>query len=131
MNEAAKLADITNQNSSIGKFFALEPEAAVYYVSSNNLSNDSIIIEGNKYAICDLGGGTVDFVIQERTKEGCKESKWIKKYLMKQRIKNLIKNVVFSKQYLIEIKAFIILLILLINLKLIFKLMSKMKKIGH
>ena len=73
MYEAAKLAGITNKNSSIGKFFALEPEAAVYYVSRKNLSNNSIIKEGNRYAICDLGGGTGDFVVHERTKEGCKE----------------------------------------------------------
>ena len=68
MYEAAKLAGIANKNSTIGKFFALEPEAAVYYVTKKK--KNSI---GGKYTICDLGGGTGDFVVHELTGEGCKE----------------------------------------------------------
>ena len=68
MIKSSKLAKIFNTNEEIGLFFALEPEAAACnYVFDNSSDKDSIKL-GNKYIVCDIGGGTVDISTHQRIK---------------------------------------------------------------
>ena len=51
-------------------FFALEPEAAACDYVSEKTSDKEAIKVGNKYIICDIGGGTVDISTHIRIKNG-------------------------------------------------------------
>ena len=51
-------------------FFALEPEAAACDYVNEKTSNKESIKEGNKYIVCDIGGGTVDISTHTRIKNG-------------------------------------------------------------
>ena len=51
-------------------FFALEPEAAACDYVSEKTSDKEAIKVGNKYIICDIGGGTVDISTHIRIKKG-------------------------------------------------------------
>ena len=51
-------------------FFALEPEAAACDYVSEKTSDKEAVKVGNKYIICDIGGGTVDISTHIRIKKG-------------------------------------------------------------
>ena len=53
-------------------FFALEPEAAACDYVSEKTSDKEAVKVGNKYIICDIGGGTVDISTHIRKKNGDK-----------------------------------------------------------
>ena len=47
-------------------FLALEPEAAACDFVNENISDQNAISPGNKYIVCDIGGGTVDISTHKR-----------------------------------------------------------------
>lgn len=65
MIKACEKAGLFNNHTNIYNFFALEPEAASLYCSQDNVIDSSFLAPGRKYIICDLGGGTGDFVSHE------------------------------------------------------------------
>ena len=70
MIKASKKAGLFNQNTDILNFFALEPEAASIYCSSDKSIDTEYFMPGKSYIICDLGGGTGDIVTHSITLDG-------------------------------------------------------------
>ena len=69
MKKASILAGIFSEPLT---FFALEPEAAAFdYVNEKN-SDKNVFKKGNKYIICDIGGGIVDISTHTRINKGDK-----------------------------------------------------------
>ena len=66
MLESAKNAKLFNEEDEIGTFFALEPEAASIYYNKDSFSYANVIATGRPFILCDLGGGTVDIVVQKK-----------------------------------------------------------------
>ena len=62
MMEACKGAGLINDNTDKSLFFALEPEAASLYCSTNKEIDQNYFKTGEYYIVCDLGGGTGDIV---------------------------------------------------------------------
>ena len=62
MMEACIDAGLVTEAEDKSLFFALEPEAASCYCSKNKSIDQSLLIPGECYIICDLGGGTGDIV---------------------------------------------------------------------
>ena len=70
MKKASKDAGIFSEP--LLTFFALEPEAAAFdYVNEKN-SDKNVFKKGNKYIICDIGGGIVDISTHTRINKGDK-----------------------------------------------------------
>ena len=69
MKKASDLAGIFSEPLT---FFALEPEAAACDYVNERTSDKNAFKEGNKYIICDIGGGTVDVSTHIRKKNGDK-----------------------------------------------------------
>lgn len=68
MINAAQKAGIFDNKDNPAFFFSLEPEAAACnYVLDNN-ADEEAIMPGNKYIVCDIGGGTVDISTHQRIK---------------------------------------------------------------
>lgn len=70
MKKASILAGIFSEP--LLTFFALEPEAAACDYVNSTTSDKNAIKEGNKYIICDIGGGTIDISTHTRIKNGDK-----------------------------------------------------------
>lgn len=62
MMESCIGAGLINNNTDKSIFFALEPEAASLYCSSNKEIDQNYFQNGEYYIVCDLGGGTGDIV---------------------------------------------------------------------
>ena len=62
MMESCIAAGLVNFNTDKSLFFALEPEAASLYCSTNKEIDRNYFKKGEYYIICDLGGGTGDIV---------------------------------------------------------------------
>ena len=69
MKKASILAGIFSEPLT---FFVLEPEAAACDYVNSKTSDKNAFKEGNKYIICDIGGGTVDISTHTRIKNGDK-----------------------------------------------------------
>ena len=67
MKKASILAGIFSEPLT---FFALEPEAAACDYVNEKTSDKNAFKEGNKYIICDIGGGTVDISTHTRKNNG-------------------------------------------------------------
>ena len=65
MKKASELAGIFDEKEQL-LFFALEPEAAACDYVNEKSSDKDIIKPGNRYIVCDIGGGTVDISSHER-----------------------------------------------------------------
>ena len=76
MITACESAGLFNRNTDRGNFLALEAEVASLYCLNDNSIDNSYIMPGKTYIVCDLGGGTGDLVTHNRTKE----NKIVEKY---------------------------------------------------
>ena len=70
MIKACENAGLFNNHTTISNFFALEPEAASLYCSQDSVIDSSFLGPETVYIVCDLGGGTGDFVTHKINSQG-------------------------------------------------------------
>ena len=66
MIKSCEKAGLFNNFTDRANFLALEPEAASLYCSYDNSIDNSYLMTGKAYIVCDLGGGTGDLVTDYR-----------------------------------------------------------------
>ena len=62
-------AGLIKEENDKSLFFALEPEAASFYCLEEKSLEQKFFKAGNKYIVCDLGGGTGDIVVHSIEKD--------------------------------------------------------------
>ena len=62
-------AGLIKEENDKSLFFALEPEAASFYCLEEKSLEQDFFKAGNKYIVCDLGGGTGDIVVHSIEKD--------------------------------------------------------------